>query len=42
MTESVCTPDLMAYPATVAELVDRRGEMYTDADFLLGYSDGGL
>jgi long-chain acyl-CoA synthetase len=42
MTESACTPDLLAYPATVAELVDHRGESYPDADFLLGYSDGGL
>ncbi len=42
MTDSACTPDLLAYPATVAELVDHRGESYPDADFLLGYSDGGL
>ncbi|MCX7021537.1 MAG: AMP-binding protein [bacterium] len=42
MTESACVPDLLAYPTTVAELVDHRGESYPDADFLLGYFDGGL
>jgi long-chain acyl-CoA synthetase len=42
MTEHDRTPDLRAYPATVAELVDHRAERYPDADFLLGYSDGGL
>ncbi len=42
MNDGRYTPDLRAYPTTVAELVNHREETYPETDFLLGYYVGEL
>lgn len=42
MNEGSYTPDLKAYPTTVAELVGYREKTYPETDFLLGYYAGEL